>query len=95
MKKIPRKNVYTKPAGGHIKALRRLAAISQETMAHALCVTVSTVNRWENNKTAPSRIAWELIRRFAAEHGEEAWDTLPPEQSTEPVSGFRFGASHA
>lgn len=43
--------------GASITALRRRLNMTQEEFAHAIGVTVSTVNRWENGHITPSRLA--------------------------------------
>lgn len=43
--------------GEQIKALRIRLGLTQEEFAHRLGVTLCTVNRWENNKSIPSRLA--------------------------------------
>ncbi|MBF0342295.1 MAG: helix-turn-helix transcriptional regulator [Magnetococcales bacterium] len=40
-----------------VKAVRHQLKISQEDLANALGVSFATVNRWENAKTTPSRLA--------------------------------------
>ncbi len=47
-----------------VKEVRRLLALSQEELAHALGVSFSTVNRWENGRTAPSKLAQRQFERF-------------------------------
>ncbi len=49
--------------------LREQLGLTQEELAHHIEATVSTVNRWENARCAPSRMARRVIVRFAAEHG--------------------------
>ncbi len=44
-------------SGSPISALRRRLKMTQEEFAHAIGVTVSTVNRWENGHIEPSRLA--------------------------------------
>ena len=44
-----------------VKQTRTSLALSQEDLAHALGVSFATVNRWENAKTEPSKLA---LRRF-------------------------------
>jgi DNA-binding transcriptional regulator YiaG len=39
-----------------VKQVRRQVALSQD-LAHALGVSLATVNRWENGKTVPSKLA--------------------------------------
>lgn len=43
--------------GASVTALRRRLNMTQEEFAHAIGVTVSTVNRWENGHITPSRLA--------------------------------------
>ena len=47
-----------------LKALRRQRGWSQEDLARELGVSFSTVNRWENGKTKPSRLAGNQIARL-------------------------------
>jgi putative transcriptional regulator len=47
-----------------VKEVRRQLALSQEELAHALGVSFATVNRWENGKTAPSKLAQRQFEQF-------------------------------
>lgn len=47
-----------------VKEVRRQLALSQEELAHALGVSFATVNRWENGKTVPSKLAQRQFERF-------------------------------
>ncbi len=40
-----------------VKEVRRQLGISQEELAHALGVSFATINRWENGKTTPFKLA--------------------------------------
>jgi len=40
-----------------VREVRKQLGISQEDLAHALGVSFATVNRWENAKTSPSKLA--------------------------------------
>lgn len=40
-----------------IKAIRKQLNITQEQLAHELNISFSTINRWENGRTIPSRLA--------------------------------------
>ena len=40
-----------------IKEVRRQLALSQENLARELSVSFATVNRWENAKVKPSKLA--------------------------------------
>ena len=48
-----------------LKKLRQLQGWSQEDLARNLGVSFATVNRWENGKTKPSRLAQEKIKQVA------------------------------
>jgi DNA-binding transcriptional regulator YiaG len=49
-----------------VKEVRRQLALSQEELAHALGVSFATVNRWENGKTIPSKLAMKQFTSFCA-----------------------------
>jgi putative transcriptional regulator len=51
--------------GAPVTALRRRLNMTQEEFAHAIGVTVSTVNRWENGHIAPSRLARRAMEALA------------------------------
>lgn len=50
-----------------IATLRRRLNMTQEEFAHAIGVTVSTVNRWENGHIEPSRLARKAMQGLAAQ----------------------------
>lgn len=50
-----------------VKEVRRQLALSQEELAHALGVSFATVNRWENGKTVPSKLALRQFEQFCAQ----------------------------
>jgi len=52
-----------------VKEVRRQLAISQEELAHALGVSFATVNRWENGKTVPSKLAQRQFVLFCKAKG--------------------------
>ncbi len=47
-----------------IRKLRTTLGLTQEQFAAKIGVTVSTVNRWENDKGKPSPLAMLRIERF-------------------------------
>lgn len=47
--------------GYEVKKIRLSLDLTQEEFAHRVGVTLCTVNRWENNKTLPSRLAKKQI----------------------------------
>jgi len=48
-----------------LKKIRQSHGWSQEDLARELGVSFATVNRWENGKTKPSRLAQDKIRQVA------------------------------
>ncbi len=54
----------TKPFSEQAKAVRTALNLSQEGLAHALGVSFATVNRWENGKTNPSKLAQRQFEQF-------------------------------
>ncbi len=47
--------------GTKIKTLRKTLGLTQEEFAHEIGVTFATVNRWENSKSEPSRLALRML----------------------------------
>jgi len=54
-----------------LKLMRHQLGLSQEDLAHQLGVSFSTINRWENEKTAPSKLACSRIEQFLSEKRKE------------------------
>jgi len=52
-----------------IRHIRRQLRMTQEEFAHAIAVTVSTVNRWENGHATPSKLAWRAIQGLMKKRG--------------------------
>ena len=52
-----------------VRALRRELKMTQEEFAHELGITVGTVNRWENGRFRPSKLARATIVDFAERRG--------------------------
>lgn len=52
-----------------VATLRRRLNMTQEEFAHAIGVTVSTVNRWENGHIEPSRLARRAMEALAQRVG--------------------------
>ena len=40
-----------------VKYVRSVLHLSQDKLAQLLCVSFSTINRWENSRTTPSQLA--------------------------------------
>jgi len=49
-----------------VKEVRRQLEISQEELAHELGVSFATINRWENGKTMPFKLARGQFDNFCA-----------------------------
>jgi len=57
------------PTGRLIRELRVKLDMTQEEFAHSLGITVSTVNRWENGHSEPSKLARASIVGLAEKRG--------------------------
>ena len=60
-------SVNKQQPGSPVSELRRRLNMTQEEFAHAIGVTVSTVNRWENGHIEPSRLARRAMEVLAAQ----------------------------
>lgn len=67
----------TKDYRALIKEVRRQLKISQEDLAHELGVSFATVNRWENGRTRPSRLATAQLDAFCARMTKRGLLRLP------------------
>ncbi|MCL4304809.1 helix-turn-helix domain-containing protein [bacterium] len=47
--------------GSRIKQLREDLNMTQENFAHEIGVTFATVNRWENGRTTPNKVAQKVL----------------------------------
>ena len=72
-----------KQMGSPISTLRHRLNMTQEEFAHAIGVTVSTVNRWENGHIEPSRLARKAMEGLMAQspHGSDYASPLVAELS--------------
>ena len=52
-----------------VRTLRRELKMTQEEFAHELGITVGTVNRWENGRFRPSKLARATLLEFASKRG--------------------------
>ncbi len=67
-----------------VRRLRRQLGMTQEEFAHALGITVGTVNRWENGRFRPSKLARATITEFARRHGVAVNAPAPDGGTTSP-----------
>jgi len=56
---------------GQVREVRRQLGLSQEELAHALGVSFATINRWENGKTKPSKMAKTVWKQFCQRQVED------------------------
>jgi putative transcriptional regulator len=47
-----------------IRELRHNLNMTQENFAHEIGVTFATVNRWENGKTQPNKVAQKVLKQL-------------------------------
>ncbi|GIO15777.1 transcriptional regulator [Cohnella xylanilytica] len=52
-----------------LKAIRKELNVSQEQLARDLNVSFTTLNRWENNRSKPSRLASNQIKDYCIQKG--------------------------
>lgn len=52
-----------------LKHMRKELNLSQEALAHEIMVSFATINKWENNKSKPIRIARERLLEFGKSKG--------------------------
>jgi DNA-binding transcriptional regulator YiaG len=52
-----------------VRLVREKLEISQEDLARALNVSYATINRWENSKTKPTRLALGVFDDYCKKHG--------------------------
>jgi DNA-binding transcriptional regulator YiaG len=60
-----------------VKQVRQTLKISQEELAHALNVSYVTINRWENGRSKPNRMAKAVFYAFCEKNGvivQREWD---------------------
>ena len=60
-----------------VKEVRRQLEISQEELAHELGVSFATINRWENARTTPFRLARRQFEEFCSNMVKQGMLELP------------------
>ena len=67
------------------KVIRSIAKLSQEQFADELGTTPQSINRWENGKTEPNKMAQKQLLRFCTEHQMELGELIVKgKEYTEP-----------
>jgi DNA-binding transcriptional regulator YiaG len=77
-------------SGDEIRNLRKKLGLTQEEFAHAVAVTFSTVNRWENGHAKPSKLARRAIEALMT----PKMSPTQGSQSIEDLASGTFGAVH-
>ena len=70
-----------------VRYVRDNLKISQEDLARSLNVSFATVNRWENSKTKPSRMAQAAFDLLCDKHGIGFDDNNKSKQSNPKGGG--------
>lgn len=73
----------TEDISRYIRQIRQQLGMTQEEFAHALGITVGTVNRWENGRFRPSKLAKATILEFARRHGVQLSDEVDTNTPTD------------
>lgn len=60
-----------------IKEVRTQLGLSQEDIAREICVSFATINRWENGKTAPFKLARTQFEEFCKKMTKQGKLKLP------------------
>ncbi len=59
-----------------VREIRSRLRLTQEQLAHRLGVTFMSINRWENAKSKPSKMALILLKGLLLEMGDRGSDLL-------------------
>ena len=59
-----------------VREMRKRLRLTQEEFAAHLGVTYISINRWENAKTRPSKMAKRLLKTLLVEMGDRGSDLL-------------------
>lgn len=73
-------------ASEFVRSLRRELKMTQEEFAHELGITVGTVNRWENGRFRPSKLARATLLEFAERHGHPTQSLTSKDDDREPTA---------
>jgi len=72
-------------ASQFVRSLRRELKMTQEELAHELGISLATVNRWENGRSRPSKLARAALLDFAQRHGHSSLHHKSRAQQLEPM----------
>ena len=68
-----------------IKAIRFAANMNQEQFASALGTTPLSINRWENGKAKPNKLAQKQLYEFCQEYNVDLVDMILKNKHILPV----------
>ena len=66
-----------------VKYAREQLGMSQEEMAHVLKISFATINRWENGKTHPNKMAKSVFFDYCERNGVKAQELLTEKNQEE------------
>jgi DNA-binding XRE family transcriptional regulator len=69
----------------YIRKVRRGMEMSQQKLADELHVSYTTVNRWENKRTVPSKLARKSFIDFCAARGIDIPDGILEDDERSPA----------
>ncbi len=74
-----------------IREVRQNLNISQEQLARDIDVSFSTINRWENGRTIPSKLASRRFIEYCKQHGinQETINKLLELRNGGPITHMR------
>lgn len=67
-----------------IKTIRQSAGMNQEQFAKALGTTTVSINRWENGKTQPNKMAQKQLFEFCKRNNIDMFDFIAKQVKREP-----------
>ena len=67
-----------------IKTIRQIVGMNQEQFANALGTTALSINRWENGKTQPNKMAQTQLFEFCKRNNIDMFDFIAKEVKFEP-----------
>lgn len=70
-----------------IREIRQRAGINQAQFAKALGTTTLSINRWENGKTLPNKMAQTQLFEFCKKHDIDLFDFIANEVSMQATGG--------
>ena len=70
-----------------VRMVREKTGMSQEDLARAINVSFATINRWENGKTSPNRMAASVFFDFCKKNKINAQKMLDDKTNQDKIKG--------